>query len=172
MAEAVDTISAVETKTLPTGTTIYVIKDSQGREFTTREGEIAQMAHAAIPTKGIVQIDYTEKKGGQFGQFTNRFINNLSLLPDNSDGPAAQTLFANDDQPIPTLAGPDPFMDTEPPPTIGRDRDAEKELSINKAVALKAAVELMEWFEPDQRTAINVTGAAEYFLAWLQDYRP
>jgi hypothetical protein len=156
MAEIVDQISEVETKTLPTGTILYLIKDSKGKEYSTVDRAIAQEAYALVGTSQTAHIDYTEKKNER--GFVNRYLNAFSIQPDEGGFKAP----AKAEAPPAGL-----FDDTAPPSEEGR-----RELQIAKAVALKAAVELLQYFEPEDRTSTNVTGIAEYFTQWLLEWKP
>jgi hypothetical protein len=156
MAEIVDQISEVETKTLPTGTILYLIKDSKGKAYSTVDRAIAQEAYGLVGTPQAAHIDYTEKKNEK--GFTNRYLNQFSIQP-------AESSF---ESPVKAEGPPAGlFDDTAPPSEEGR-----RELQIAKAVALKAAVELMQYFEPEDRTSTNVTGIAEYFTQWLIEWKP
>ena len=170
MADTADTISEVETKTLPSGAVLYEIKDSKGTVYTTKDREIAKQAYGLISTSGIARIQFTEKKGGQFGQFTDRWINGFQI--EGGTGNGTDTTGDPWQQEIPTQAGPDPFADTEPEPAIGRDRDAETALRIQKCVALEQAVESRDVLDPPDRTAANITSMAEVYLHWLLRYQP
>jgi hypothetical protein len=152
MAEIVDSISSVDTKELPTGVVLYLVKDSKGKEYSTRDRTLAQAAYKTIG--GYALFDFTEKKNER--GYVNRYLNHLAPVeapaePQGEDGPPAGL-----------------FDDTAPEPTVSLDKD----LQIAKAVALKAAVELMQYFEPEHRTSTNVTGVAEYFTQWLIEWKP
>jgi hypothetical protein len=161
MAEIVDTIREVETKQLPTGTVIYLIKTSGGKEVSTLKRDIAQEAYALVGTTTFAHIDYTAKKNER--GFTNNYLNELTVQQEETiAGPAP---FGG--QPGPSDPPPGLFDDTVPPSS-----DDRRELAIAKAVALKAAVDLMAYFEPQDRTSTNVTGVAEYFAMWLLEWHP
>ena len=169
MAEAVAQITEVETRTLPTGVVIYVIK-AAGKEYTTRDRTLAQEAYGAVGKDA--HFDFNPKKNDR--GFTNNYLNHLSVMGDEGNGGllGGPPPFAGSSAAEPLAPLADPFADSEPEVIVGRDKDAERELSINKAVALKLGVEILQYLPEDQRTVVSVTAAAEYFLPWLQDYRP
>jgi hypothetical protein len=163
--ERVDTISDVRTKELPTGVTLYLLKDSDGKEYSTRNRDLARVANDAQTSGQHVHLDYDEKKNDR--GFTNRYLN--AIRPVGDDIPmttvgqamrAAQA--AQDDRPL------DLFADSEPPPSGTSDKD----LNIAKAVALKAGVEILQYLPEDQRTVANVQTAAEHFTRWLTTWKP
>lgn len=176
--ERVDTLTEVATKELPAKDgkpplTLYFLKDSEGREYSTRDRSLAQAALAAVENGAYVKLDYDEKQAGQFNQFTNRYINSMQIVDADQLGPIG--LAVQKAQAVATGERQlDPFEDAipDPAPVVGRDREAEKDLAIAKAVGLKAGVKVMQYLPAEERTVSNVTVAAEYFTQWLVSWRP
>jgi hypothetical protein len=162
--EKVDTVAEVKTKELPTGVTIYLLLDSQGNEYSTRDRDLARVGHAAWESGQHVHFDYDEKKGGQFNQFTNRYLNSLDPVEDGTS-PFAPPFPGNE----PDRQPPGLFDDAAPEPAVV---STDKDLQIAKAVALKAGVEILQYLPEDQRTVSNVVTAAEFFTRWLTTWRP
>lgn len=170
--ERVDTISDVGTKTLPTGVVLYVIKDSEGSEYTTRDRAMAQTAQDAIGPKSIVHLDFDQKKNDR--GFTNRYLNEIVPVPGESSGqlstldpasalPQPPPSLFEDTQPEPVGSPVGPF----PAPTVGMNLDGQKRIDIARAVALKAAVDVLQYLPENERTFPNVKLAAGSFLDWL-----
>jgi hypothetical protein len=175
--EKVDTISEIQTKELPARDgkpplTLYLMKDSEGREYSTRDRSLAQTALAAYQSGAHVHLEFDEQSAGQYGQFTRRYLSSLHQV-DEQLGPVGQAV--RQAQAIATgtsgAVSTDPFEDAIPDPPR-RDREAEKDLSIAKAVGLKAGVEVMQYLPETERTVSNVTVAAEYFTQWLVSWKP
>jgi hypothetical protein len=148
MAEIVDQISDVETKQLPTGIMLYLVKDSKGKEYSTRDRALAQQAYKAM--NEYVLFDYTEKKNER--GFTNRYLNHLAPVePPKGDGGGLGE-------------GPPAglFDDSAPEPV-----QTSKDEQIARAVALKAAADIVGLLPEDQRTPNSIIGMADFFLPWL-----
>jgi hypothetical protein len=146
MAEMVDQISDVETKQLPTGVVLYLVKDSKGKEYSTRDRALAQAAYKAINEYAL--FDYTEKKNDR--GFTNRYLNHLAPVEAPSEekglGPP-----------------PDLFDDTAPASAQTTSKDEQ----IARAVALKAAAEIVGLLPEQERSPENIVQMADFFLPWL-----
>ena len=163
--ERVDTIAEVKTKELPTGVTIYLLLDSEGREYSTRNRDLARVGHAAWESGQHVHLEYDEKKGGQFNQFTNRYLNGIEPVQDGTE-----PLGNEPDKQPPGLfddAAPEPIATHAVSPS-----EAEKNLNIAKSVGLKAGVDVLQYLPEEERTVSNVITAAEYFTTWLVSWRP
>jgi len=166
--EKVDTLSEIKTKELPPRdgqppVTLYLLFDSAGNEYSTRNRDLARVGHQALESRHYVHLDYDEKKGGQFNQFTNRYLNSIELI----DSPADFLGNEPDRQPSGLFddAVPDALAAATPQPD-------SKDLQIAKAVGLKAGVEVLQYLPPEERTVSNVITAAEYFTTWLMSWRP
>jgi hypothetical protein len=168
--EKVDTLSEIKTKELPPRdgqppVTLYLLFDSQGNEYSTRNRDLARVGHAALERRQYVHLDYDEKKGGQFNQFTNRYLNSIEPVADSGLG---EPLGNEPDRQPSGL-----FDDADPGPIGRMDTSAsEKDLNIAKAVGLKAGVEVLQYLPPEERTVSNVITAAEFFTTWLVSWRP
>jgi hypothetical protein len=162
--ERVDTISDVRTKELPTGVTLYLLKDSDGKEYSTRNRDLARVADEARSSGQHVHLDYDEKRNDR--GFTNRYLNSISPVDamDSMTTVGAAMRAAQEAAGRPASL----FDDAEPPPSA----TSEKDLQIAKAVALKAGVEILQYLPEDQRTVSNVQTAAEHFTRWLMTWRP
>jgi hypothetical protein len=171
--ERVDTITDVKTKELPPRdgqppVTLYLLTDSAGREYSTRNRDLARVGHEALERKQYVHLEYDEKKGGQFNQFTNRYLNSIELVADGTP-----TGFGDPPGNEPDRQPPGLFDDADPGPIGRTDTSAgDKDLNIAKAVGLKAGVEVLQYLPPEERTVSNVITAAEYFTTWLVSWRP
>jgi hypothetical protein len=75
--EATVTITSVDAKKTHSGTTRFVIRDGDGREYTTFRESIARDAIAAEGRKA--HITYHEQ---QRGQFTNVYLDSVEVLAD------------------------------------------------------------------------------------------
>jgi hypothetical protein len=164
--ERVDTISDVRLKELPTGVTLYLLKDSQGQEYSTRNRDLARVAEEAHTSGQHVHLDYDEKKNDR--GFTNRYLNAVRPIADGSPmttvGQAMQEAQAAQANRPAGL-----FDDAEPEPAVVQ---TDKDMQIAKAVALKAAVDVLQYLPENQRTVANVETAAEHFTRWLVSWRP
>jgi hypothetical protein len=75
MADAVVTVAEVKAFKTQSGNTRYVLRDDQGREYTTFREEIARQAVAAEGRRA--RIDFHEQ---QRGQFTNVYLDAVEPL--------------------------------------------------------------------------------------------
>jgi hypothetical protein len=153
--EVADQIREVSTRNLPTGVLIYVVELANGNQYTTRDRSLGQLASSNLGQ--TAHIDYDEQKRGQY---TNRFINTLTLI----DTPAGNG-GGREERP----AG---LFDDAAPEAIVAVVSTDKDLQIAKAVALKAAVDVMQYLPTEQRTVANIEIAAEHFTRWLVTWRP
>ena len=147
MAEIVAPISEVQTKTLPTGVVIYIVK-AAGKEYSTRDRSLAQIGYRAVGSD--VLLDYDEKKNDK--GFTNRYLNHIA--PVDGGGPAEAGL------PPSGL-----FDDSEP--EVARASGIDKDEQIARAVALKAAVDTLPQLPAEQRTAASVLQIADFYMPFL-----
>jgi hypothetical protein len=81
MADAVVTVAEVKAFKTQSGNTRFVLRDAEGREYTTFREEIARQAIAAEGRRA--RIDFHEQ---QRGQFTNVYLDAVELLPDEEPG--------------------------------------------------------------------------------------
>ena len=81
MADAVVTVAEVKAFKTQSGNTRFVLRDDEGREYTTFREEIARQALAAEGRRA--RIDFHEQ---QRGRFTNVYLDAVQLL----DGPAGE----------------------------------------------------------------------------------
>jgi|SRR5262245_2324798 len=165
--ERVEQIKEVKTKELNDGRILYLIFDSKGTEFSTMKRDLVRVAYDAVENGGYVHIDYAEKTNDR--GFTNRYLNAIKAIdgdPMTTVGQAMRAAqAAQDDRPL-------GLFDDAAPAEPAIDREAEKNLSIAKAVGLKAAVDVMPLLPEDQRTVSNIQTAAEHFTRWLTTWRP
>jgi hypothetical protein len=80
MADAVVTVAEVKAFKTQSGNTRYVLRDDQGREYTTFREEIARQAVAAEGRRA--RIDFHEQ---QRGQFTNVYLDAVEPLEPTGD---------------------------------------------------------------------------------------
>jgi len=168
MAEAVAQITEVETRTLPTGVVIYVIK-AAGKEYTTRDRTLAQEAYGAVGKDA--HFDFNPKKNDR--GFTNNYLNHLSVMGDEGNGGllGGPPPFAGSSAGEPFVPAPDPFSDTEPEP-IGRDREAERQLNINMATSLKEAIATLPHLDGEKSPA-GILNIADYYMRnWFLGWKP
>lgn len=155
--ERVDTISEVRTKELNDGRTLYLIHDSQGTEYSTTKRELARVAFQARDSGSSVHLDFVRKTNDR--GFTNQYLNEISEIPDSA---------ARGNEP--DRQPPGLFDSAEPEPRA--NPQAEKDLAIARAVALKAAVDTMPLLPESERSVSNIVTAAEFYTDWLMTYRP
>jgi hypothetical protein len=148
--EVADQIREVSTRPLPSGDLIYVVELANGNQYTTRDRGVGQLAASNLGE--VAHIDFDQK---QKGQYTNRYINNLTVLEKNGQPDRPTGLF-DDAVPEPATSGV----------------ALEKDLQIAKSVALKAAVDILQYLPAEQRTVANVETAAEHFTRWLVHWKP
>jgi hypothetical protein len=157
--ERVDTISEVETKTLDSGKTLYIAKDSQGREYSTTYRQLAQVAEQAVVNGEHVHLTFKEEKTDR--GFIRRYLNGIEVVPDGTLAGSvadamerAQTAATRDDgeSALPGIS--------------------EKDLLILKQVALKAGVESLQHLPEEQRKPTAVASMAEYYALWIINWRP
>jgi hypothetical protein len=79
--EAVVTVAEVQGFKTQSGNTRFVLRDSEGREYTTFREEIARAALAAEGTRA--RITFHEQ---QRGRFTNVYLDSVEVLEDDSGG--------------------------------------------------------------------------------------
>jgi hypothetical protein len=83
MPEATVTIAAVDARQTQSGNTRFVIRDGDGREYTTFRETIARDAIAAEGRRA--RVTYHEQ---QRGQFTNVYLDSVEPLADDADAAA------------------------------------------------------------------------------------
>jgi len=148
--EVAEQIREVSTRNLPSGDKLYVVELANGNQYTTVDRSIGQLAASNLGETAHIDFDQKQK-----GQYTNRYINNLTILEPSNGQQAGR--------PAPL------FDDTAPEQPVVA---LEKDLQIAKAVALKAGVDILEHLPAEQRTVANVVTAAEFFTTWLVNWRP
>jgi hypothetical protein len=149
--EVAEQIRNVSTRSLPTGVEIFVVELSNGHQYTTRDRSLGQLAGSNIGQTAHIEFDQQQK-----GQYTNRYINTLTVLESSPPEAKPAGLFDN----------------AEPEPAAGGVVATDKDLQIAKSVALKAGVDILEFLPAEQRTVANVVIAAEFFTQWLVSWRP
>lgn len=164
--ERVDTISEVRRKELPTGVTLYLLKDSDGKEYSTRNRDLARIADEARGSGQHVHLDYDEKKNDR--GFTNRYLNEIKPVGDDAMTTVGQAMR---EAQAAQGAPPGLFEDTEPAPVLPSGI-SEKDLLILKQVALKAGVKSLQHLPEEQRKPTAVTSMAEYYALWIINWRP
>jgi hypothetical protein len=87
MPEAVVTVAGVEALRTQSGNTRFVLKDDEGREFTTFREQIARDAVAAEGKRARVTFHEQQR-----GQYTNVYLDAVEVLdePAGADGPASE----------------------------------------------------------------------------------
>jgi hypothetical protein len=161
--ERVDTVTEVETKALDSGKTLYIVKDSQGREYSTTYRNLAQVAQDATVTGAHVHLTFKEEKTDR--GFIRRYLDGIEPLAEDTLGSAVGQALGQ------AQAAQALRPHEEEQPRISPS-EAEKNLNIAKAVALKAAVDLVPQLPEEQRTVANVETMAEHFTRWLSSWRP
>jgi hypothetical protein len=89
--EATVTIAHVDARKTQSGNTRFVIRDGDGREYTTFRESIAGDAVAAEGRKA--RITYHEQ---QRGQFTNVYLDSVELVPDHAEKPTGSDMTAEE----------------------------------------------------------------------------
>jgi len=160
MPERVVIVSDEEQKTTKDNRPIYVVVDEEGREYSTLERVQAQVAHIARENGQHVLIDFTEKQGGQFNQFTNRYINSIRAVADDSPG--------NEPDKQPTTL----FDDAAPPPeTPVRISETERQLMIVAQSSLARAIETVPLLDTDEKISpTTITDIADYYGTWAVEW--
>jgi hypothetical protein len=83
--EAIVNVERVEARKTKSGTTLFVLVDDGGREYTTFKEPIARQAIAAEGRRAQIQFHETQK-----GNFTNVYLDAVETLPDQSAEPDAE----------------------------------------------------------------------------------
>ena len=158
MPEATVTLNNIQPKDVTARgeeVTLYEFETSDGRKYTTFKHDIA-VAGAKLRGR-LVTIDYGEKpwqKGDKSG--TNYYLNSIKAADDGSLG----------------TNGGDPGVAVDPrsdevTPTYNISTPANKDVSIARAVALKAAVETATGAVLDNPTADEILEVANLYVDWL-----
>jgi hypothetical protein len=87
MADAVVTVAEVKAFKTQSGNTRFVLRDDEGREYTTFREEIARQAIAAEGRRA--RIDFHEQ---QRGQFTNVYLDAVKPLDEPPDGDSSEAV--------------------------------------------------------------------------------
>lgn len=151
MSEVTVTLNDVESKDVKVKgdpATVYEFRCSDGNKYTTFKRDIAV---PGSQLRGrLVTIDYTEK---QKGDYTNYYLNSIKLADTGDAG-----LEVN-------LRGTDGFGST--PIAQGITTQEDKNVSIARAVALKAAVETAVGLQLADADSDAILGIANVYAGWL-----
>lgn len=136
MSEIHGQIKAVNGKTTPTGKTVYEIEFSDGKTYATFKQDVAVEARAAIGSSVTAEVSEQQK-----GQYTNYYWNGITAKTADP-APVVQWIPGQIQAPAPS------------------DKDAQ----IARAVALKAAVDLVANGTPSPELVLEVAAQLEPYL--------
>jgi hypothetical protein len=143
MPEATVTLNDVESRDVQSRgetATVYSFKCSDGRKYTTFKRDIAV---PGSQLRGrLVTIGYTEK---QNGEFTNYYLNSIKLADTGIILPETPVFTAHPDSPT----------------------QEKKDVSIARAVALKAAVETAVGLQLEDASWQTILDIADAYVPWL-----
>ena len=164
-------IQAVESKDINTSkgpSTLYLIKDNVGVEYSTFTAELAQQAAAykgsQQPALIGFEISTTTKpnKQGVDTTYTNRYLKSLSPA-----GEQQERTFVSTPQPQAPVASAG--LTAPASGIVAQQTATEKDTAIARAVALKAAVDAcvggVNDFQGDETGVLDL---AERYRGWLQ----
>lgn len=175
--ERVDTVLEVSNKELPNGKTLYLLKDSNGTEYSTTIRELARIGHEAVASGQYVHLDYDEKQVERNGRtYTNHYLNAIKPIADEATSSGVQAVMdrAQEAQQNRILdETPKSLFDDAQPEPQGRISDYERQLLIVAQSSLKAAIETLPHLSTDQKiTPVGITDVAEYYARWALQWRP
>jgi hypothetical protein len=87
MADAVVTVAEVKAFRTQSGNTRFVLRDAEGREYTTFREEIARTAVAAEGRRA--RLSFHEQ---QRGRYTNVYLDGVEVLDGGADGPPSEAV--------------------------------------------------------------------------------
>jgi len=178
MESTVVGIASVESKDINTKkgpSTLFVVKDAVGTEYSTFDRELAVQAAALRGQNATIGFDIsTQVKPNRQGvdtTYTNRYLKTLGVVGALSAPVQSEQTF--DSAPVPVA--PVPVQAVTAPPTATpvstpviqpQQSHSDREESIARAVALKAAVELAAGGVSDA-SVDSITVNARYFESYL-----